>query len=131
MDMFKPYRWLAVDESMSYPKKKPMSHLEFHSRLASDLIGKYASRKQVGPRPAVYGKTKKCTTGKSTSVSNSIQLFNVGEHLRTKGTKQLEGREGIAYPLQQEPNKENLKNALLSHVTLVKKFLRRTLNAIK
>ncbi|KAG8237616.1 hypothetical protein J437_LFUL011426, partial [Ladona fulva] len=50
----------------------PMSHLEFRSRLASNLIGKYTSRKQVGPQLAVYGKTRKCTTRSPIAFGSSM-----------------------------------------------------------
>lgn len=73
--------------NQSSDKSKPMSHLEFRSVLASQLIGSYSGRSKPGPiSQCGRGRKKNQPEGRST-VYNAMRLNNVGKHLPMIGSR--------------------------------------------
>jgi hypothetical protein len=63
-----------------------MSHLQFRSQLANELIGKYSNRQKYGYSPGrSSGRKQNVANGKQT-IENRICLTNVGNHLPVTGT---------------------------------------------
>lgn len=72
---------------LSSPHSKPISHLAFRSKLASNMIGYFSSRQKPGVSPSVYGQArKKDKRARTSSVPNRTKFSNLGEHLPIKGT---------------------------------------------
>lgn len=66
--------------------KKPMSHLQFRSVLADQLLHNFCTRKRPGPKVVIASNKMKKPSGRSVGVDNSIRSLNVGAHLPVKGT---------------------------------------------
>ncbi|KAG5864639.1 hypothetical protein JTB14_026562 [Gonioctena quinquepunctata] len=67
--------------------KKPISHLQFRSRLANELISNYFGRKRIGT-PVVMNENKlKKVDGRAVSVETCRRTTNVGAHIPIQGPK--------------------------------------------
>lgn len=78
----------VVNSYLSYKTSitncKKMTHLQFRSQLANELMNTYSSRKRPGA-PVICGKNKlKKLGGRTISVENVQRKANVGDHLPTK-----------------------------------------------
>lgn len=67
--------------------KKPLTHLQFRSLLANELIGSYSGRVKTGPISQFgTGRKRNHPDGRAT-LRNSLRLNNVGKHLPIEGTR--------------------------------------------
>jgi len=80
------YLLYKTTTNLNNNKEKPISHLQFRSILANQLIGSFSSRSKPGFSPTARGPSKKKGAGRMLSVPKSIRSANVGEHLPIKGT---------------------------------------------
>ena len=80
--------FIMYQENCKIQKKKHwMSHLEFRSQLANELIGNYMSRKKSGHSPGnSFARKRKAPTGRRTVV-NTLRFTDVGSHLPEVGTR--------------------------------------------
>lgn len=77
--------YIVYKTSMAAERKKAMSHLQFRSILANELIGDFSCRKPRGA-PTTTSKNKmRKIGGRSISTNNITRKTNVGVHLPIKG----------------------------------------------
>lgn len=74
-------------QQSSVKNKKALTHLQFRSILATQLIGDYSSRQKPCPNSQFgRGRKRNRSDGRGT-IQNSIRLNDVGKHLPTKGSR--------------------------------------------
>lgn len=78
------YILYKVTSDLHDPKSSKLTHLQFRSALANQLIADYTSRKQPGVRPNI--RKKLCKDSGKTVVNDFYKLQNIGDHQPTKGT---------------------------------------------
>jgi hypothetical protein len=66
--------------------KNRMSHLQFRSQLAKELIGKYSYRQKYFYSPGRSRARKRNAPNGRKTIENRIRLTNVGNHLPVTGT---------------------------------------------
>lgn len=74
-------------KQVSNSNRKPMSHLQYRSVLASELIGNFTARQKLGPSVLQgRGRKRNDPEGRRT-IENTKRLTYVGKHLPLKSTR--------------------------------------------
>lgn len=79
--------YICYKVTCNQKKQKPMSHLEFRSKLANELLTNYNSRKRSCTKVLRFPHSKLAKpSGRYVGVDNATRLDDVGKHLPVKGT---------------------------------------------